>query len=197
MIIGFAGKKYSGKTTAADYIVTNYDYKLVSFADKIKEISMDVWGLTKNQVYGTVEEKETIDKRWGISPRFIMQQLGTEVARSIHPDKWVKYVFDTAIHDLRTLGYNDFTIADVRYENEAKAIQKEGGIVVLIKRTNLKDDGDQHSSETGLPEKYIDITLENDGTLVDFCSRLAYFMNDLNNNDLMPFIEKARERRLS
>ena len=39
MIIGLVGKKYSGKTTIANYLVTHYDFIEYSIASPLKEIA--------------------------------------------------------------------------------------------------------------------------------------------------------------
>ena len=53
MILGIGGKLESGKDTLADYLVDNYGYKKMAFADNLKQICMKVFGLTHDQCYTT------------------------------------------------------------------------------------------------------------------------------------------------
>lgn len=53
MILGVAGKLESGKDTLADYLVKNYGYKKMAFADNLKLLCMSVFGLTHEQCYTT------------------------------------------------------------------------------------------------------------------------------------------------
>ena len=60
---------------------------------------------------------------------------------------------------------------DVRFDNEAAAIKKLGGIIVEIESTktstriNTKAGIAGHSSEDGIDLKYVDYIIENNGSL--------------------------------
>ena len=76
-IIGFLGKKHSGKDTAGKYMIEKHGFKRYAFGDPVKEICKILFNLTREQL--TIPElKETIDKRWGLSPRQMFQRIGTE-----------------------------------------------------------------------------------------------------------------------
>jgi hypothetical protein len=57
-------------------------------------------------------------------------------------------------------------ITDVRYRNEAEAVQKAGGILVRIVRPGLTST-DTHSSETELLDYPTDFAVRNSGTADD------------------------------
>lgn len=123
-----------------------------------------------------------------LSPRFVLQNLGTEVGRRILKSTWV----DKTIRDCHTLLHsrnteyiktegivkaeNKFSsrciITDVRFQNEVDTIRKNNGIVVKITKQAAGLDGkySAHESEAGV--KDIDnslffCTIENNGTLED------------------------------
>ena len=152
MIIGLSGKKYSGKSSVADYLVSMKDFEQVSWAEPLKEvIGIELMGLTWNQVYGTEEDKETMDEFWGRTPRDIMQLVGTECCRKvIHEDFWVKIgsrrIQHFIDHDINVV------LPDCRFVNEAEAIKKLGGTMVRITREG-QISTDTHASETAL-DKY-------------------------------------------
>ena len=74
--IGLLGNKGCGKDTLADYLVKDKNFIKYSFANPIKEIAKHLFNLSDEQLNGS--HKETIDNRWNLSPRIILQRLGTE-----------------------------------------------------------------------------------------------------------------------
>lgn len=64
-----------------------------------------------------------------LTPRRMLQLIGTECGRDIiHPNIWVNALFaDYTQH-------SKWIITDVRFPNEAKAIQKKGGLVIRVNR---------------------------------------------------------------
>lgn len=158
MIIGLSGSKQSGKTTTAN-ILSELGYEHRSFARKLKAICADLFNLTQDQVDGGNQHREVVLPEWGITSRQILQRMGTEVGRSVHPEVWIRY----ALRGVQPS--SDVVISDVRFDNEAEAVRRLGGIIVQVNRqeTYRKDD---HDSEVGLllPPDFI---IENDGTLDD------------------------------
>ena len=89
-IIGICGRKRHGKDTVGNFLQLEGRYTPLAFADPIKRIAMDLYGFTYEQVYGL--EKEIPDPRWdGLTPRHALQQIGTEMARGIHKETWIRY----------------------------------------------------------------------------------------------------------
>jgi dephospho-CoA kinase len=63
MIIGLLGKAGSGKTTVANWLRDSYGAQKFSYAAPLKEMARRIYGLSDAQLFGTQEEKETIDPR--------------------------------------------------------------------------------------------------------------------------------------
>jgi hypothetical protein len=188
-VIGICGKKRHGKDTVGGFLSAEFDYTPIAFADPIKRIAMDLYDFSYEQVYGS--EKEIPDERWdGLTPRHAMQQIGTEVARLIHPLTWVRkclanireYQTGESHPILHSPAHRDFrpahgswipdrnlwVICDVRFPNEAEAIRAEGGKVIKVVRPSLEGkQGDAHASETNIDKIDPDILVVNDGTLED------------------------------
>jgi len=169
LIVGFGHKRYSGKDTCAK-IAQAYLYKLERsstrtwFAEALKAAAMEAFDFTEEQVYGG--HKGVIDSRWGFTPGWALQRMGTEGFRDV-------FGFDFWIHRLKM--YVDkvdehVLIADVRFPNEAAAIKSWGGFVVNVVRPVFDgpDDGrdSNHPSETAL-DLYADWdgVIINDGTI--------------------------------
>lgn len=149
MIIALTGKAGSGKSTIADYLVSNHKFHKYSFAKKVKLTAQIIYDLSPEQLYGI--KKEVVDDRYGVTPRFILQRLGTEVARVIHPNTWIC----SLNNDIFPLINNnvDIVIDDLRFENEAKYIKSLQGYILKVDR-NI-DSQDTHESEIGIDDKYI------------------------------------------
>ncbi len=180
MIIGLTGKKGSGKDSLG-LAMENVGYIPIAFAENLKEAAKLIYGLKDEQVYGDIKAKETVDERWGMTPREIMQKLGTEVARNIHPETWVRscmmQVDDSGKEMNKVLKW---VITDCRFPNEAKAIRDRGGLVVKIIRPEA-DTGfrEEHASETEIDKINPDIVVYNDGelrNLVDAAFRIQYWI---------------------
>lgn len=158
MIIGITGKMMSGKDTFADGIIEKYPHvKKYSFAKPMKDILINIFGFTESEVY-TPEGKETVNPFWDITPRRLLQILGTDMFRDIwRDDVWVKCA------ELFLEQHRDVVIPDLRYDNEAQMIKRRGGFIIRIVRdVKIKDN---HSSEGGLSMGLVDEQVNNDGTI--------------------------------
>lgn len=139
MIIGVVGFIGSGKGTVADILVNKKDFTKISFADSLKDATAAIFGWPRALLEGDTDEsrefRETKDEWWSektglyITPRNMLQKLGTEAGRDvIHDDLWV-------LSAQRRIGmYKNVVIPDVRFPNEMKTIQEMGGFIVRVCR---------------------------------------------------------------
>jgi hypothetical protein len=184
MIIGVLGKKRSGKDTTGDYLVSGKNFVKYSFANPIKRGAMELFGFTEDQVFG--DAKDDIDPTWGITPRLVLQIMGTEVFQYDMPKYipelqvfgrgfWVKR-FEQWYNQNKDL---DVVICDVRFQHEVDAILKMGGTILSVQRPNLST-GDEHASEKEM-DSIVGITTEiiNDRTLHDLYDKIDNLVNDL------------------
>ena len=203
-ILGFAGKKQSGKNTCcnflqmlkfheygvcknaslneqgqilvsdlfgekvsgSDWIPLTEEYvdisqllesfrpcKIYAFADVLKEFAVDVLGLEYNQVYGTNEEKNspthllwenmpTGNNKGPMTGREVLQYFGSDICRKMYENIW----FDACIRRVRKDNPELALISDVRFPNEIKGVQDEGGVVFGLPR-DIVNGKDTHSSE--------------------------------------------------
>jgi hypothetical protein len=168
-LIAFTGKIGSGKTTASECV--NYTHHF-TFASPLKEASRELFGFTTEQLYDK-DEKEQIDSYWGVSPREVLQWLGTDCLREKFPGFFIKRM------EQRFIGLDDnsvVVISDVRFDDEARFVRDNGGVVVQITRTNGNQHVDAelagHLSEKGISPNLVDVVVENNGTLEDFIQKI-------------------------
>lgn len=188
-VIGLGSTAQVGKDTIAEYLEKKYPlegpgpYKVkrVAFADKLKEVAMDLFDLTHEQCYGPKEIKEAVDSRYNKSPRQILQELGEKLRRHFHESVWVDAVFLSTIPALAEKGYNVFVVSDVRYPNEADKIRESSGTVVRVTRPNSGTSvGADHISEKAMLDyPNFDFHLENDGSLQELYAKVDVMMEEI------------------
>jgi len=141
IIVGISGWKGSGKDTAADYLVKEHGYQRLAFADVLKEMVADQYGIPvawchdnsmkevglpdlpvdsadkfTNMIHKfMVKEFANIEGKDGLfwTPRALCILLGS-VNRSVRTDYWVKRVLDLAMAS----DGDKFVISDLRYKSE-------------------------------------------------------------------------------
>jgi len=142
MIIGLVGKKFSGKDTLADYLVKKYGFIKYAFAKPLKE-ACKILFITSDDQLNRPDLKEVVDKRWNMTPREMMQYVGTDVIRNnIDPNFWIKH-FEYWFEENKN---NNIIVTDIRFLNELMAIKKVGGITIKICRDTISIT-DSHISE--------------------------------------------------
>lgn len=178
LLIGLAGLARTGKTTAANHLVSVHGFQSYAFADPLREGLMNIFNLSPCDFDG--DRKEQPIGWLGRSPRELMQSLGTEWGRNlVHPELWLLLAeqnleFLGQIHDTAT----GFVISDLRFENEADFIRKRGGIVIHVLRPDATE-VNPHVSESGIAIQDNDLVLHNDGALDDLIGQLDEFFTAL------------------
>jgi len=146
IVIGLLGPAGSGKGECAKYLVEHYGAKEYAFANPLKEILKHGLGFTDEQLWGATESKEAVDERYGYSPRWFMQHIGTEgVRRVFGPDIWWKTILDQIAEERPLIA----VISDVRFVNEAKAVMRNPGYVWRVENPKNPSTADAtHQSES-------------------------------------------------
>ena len=153
--------------------------KLYSFADPLKQMCIEILGLTEDQCYGTNDQKNSLTKlNWKDMPgityvpaksmggsgdreifaprktnnmtaREVLQYIGTDIFRKMYHDVWV----DATLRKMKIEQPEVAVVVDVRFPNEVEGIQKIGGKVIRLTRSPFKD---EHDSETKLDKENFD-----------------------------------------
>lgn len=184
MIVGVLGKKRSGKDTTGDYLVSNKKFVKYSFANPLKRGAMEIFGFTEDQVFG--DSKDIIDPIWGVTPRLVLQVMGTELFQydiqkhipefqAIGRKIWVKRFKQWYENN----SHLDVVICDVRFQHEADAIMELGGHIWKVQRPSIVS-ADEHASEKEM-DSITGVTAEiiNDRTLHDLYDKIDNLVHDL------------------
>ena len=126
IIIGLLGPAGAGKSTVAGHLERKYGAKRYSLAGPLKEIAKRTLEFSDEQLYGTQEQKEAVDPRYGFSCRFFLQRLGTEGCRAVlGEDVWTQACLDKIYRDKPELAI----VEDVRFMNEANLLLTDAAYV--------------------------------------------------------------------
>jgi len=175
-LIALIGPRFSGKTTLANQL-KNYNWKTTSFATPIKNMlrtllanqnNLDL-DIVERMLYGDLKEIPTKYLN-GVSPRYVMQTLGTEWRDLIHRDLWLD-IWKRSI-DLKK---EKIIVDDLRFIHEANRIKSLDGILVYISR-NQNRTPDFHISEQELKKIIPDFTIDNNHNPEDMIFQLNHYL---------------------
>ena len=138
---------------------------LVERLNHLRTVYLDVYSAEEvNDLF----VQETIS----VTPRLLLEIIGTDIVRTINPDIWVTSLMNDYISyadaisgtsEIKKL-YPNWCITDVRFLNEVKAIKEKDGIIIRINReTNYVSN---HSSEIALDDyEDFDYTIDNNNCI--------------------------------
>ena len=181
MLIAICGHKFSGKSTVARLLHNATGYRVVSFADKLKDITCILSGCTREQLED-YDFKENVLVPDYLQPyclnakiptfRAFLQHFGSEVMRGVNDNIWIDCTLSNCGEDC--------IVSDCRFPNEAKAVKARGGIVIKVVRDDVKS-SDLHQSETQIDEIDADYVLWNDTTLENLIANVDSLVRLLRN----------------
>lgn len=182
-LIGITGKIGAGKSTLAN-ILQKYGYEEYSFATPLKQIG-EIFGFSKESLYGSQEDKLKIHEKWGISARYFLQKLGTDIFRISLKEKIPEMKIESSIWiELFKLKYNPSiktVISDVRFLDEAKAIKELGGIIIKIERNRFdlssETETNTHVSEIEMEQIQPDFVLQNNESILELEQKMKIIIN--------------------
>jgi hypothetical protein len=136
MIVGFIG---SGKGSVANFLERDHEYRSFSFASSLKDAVASIFNWPRNLLEGDTDAsrkwREEIDPWWterfgfDVTPRLILQRMGTEACRNnIHDQVWIHSL------EARIKGFPDVVIHDCRFPNEVDFVHRLGGKLVRVQR---------------------------------------------------------------
>lgn len=160
--IGLAGRKRSGKDTAAA-VLESMGFQKLAFAAPMKHMlsvllqyqGVDV-DVVERMLEGDLKEVPT-PFLGGRSPRYALQKLGTEWGRDMMgEDFWVEILVNASDQ------FPAVVVSDVRFPNEVEILKtKRKAEIFRITRPGLDIPADAHPSENKIDELVVDQEIEN------------------------------------
>lgn len=177
VIIGLAGQARSGKDTIGEYLIGRHQACTYALADPIRRAASEMFGLPYSSFTGNNPNREVKNLFWGISPREMLQKLGTEAGRNVFgEDIWLKRAEQELINVSEIASNPFFVITDIRFENEAQWVRTAGGIIVHIHR-DMEESVNSHVSEHGIKHDSSDLTVHNNGTIEELFRKMDVVMD--------------------
>ena len=167
MIIGITGNAGHGKDTVAAYLCRQLPGVVLhgSYAWPIKAALSKMFPSIDLISRGSKETPREL--LGGRSPREAMQHFGSWAREFLGEDVFVNSLRSR----LHGEAYNYLIISDVRYDNEARWIKSEDGIILKVVRPGIPSVA-AHESEHGILLDFIDRTVYNDGSIEQLYRRL-------------------------
>lgn len=187
MIVGITGRAGVGKDTVADWLVAEHGFVKRGLADPIKALLNkrfgwwpEDWqdrGWKEQAALATVCHDGKRSKFWhrDFSPREMAQWLGTEVGRHLAgQDVWVNELFKQWKEGRNKILVPRLVIPDVRFNNEAARVKKEGGVVIRIARE--VPEVVTHISEHGIDRNLVSKSFYNGGTVQELLADVGKWL---------------------
>lgn len=175
-LFGITGTLNHGKNTLAgllNQIVFEHSKTEFAFGDEPKRLLHKIFPMWTIQHFYDRELKETVCPFYGISPRIAMTTFATGWMREqISSSRWIAEV-EKQISNRYGNAYGRAIITDVRFNNEATCIKDKGGIIVRIKDPRKPDAPEDEPSEAGIADSFVDIDIENTGTIDDLAEKIT------------------------
>lgn len=147
-------------------------WQIKKFADKLKDIVCLVIGCTREQLEDETFKNTKLGEEWWyfkgrngslipytknskrsdedlvkLTPRLLLQLLGTECGRNIiHPNIWINSLFSSYKEHINgdyipeiNEGLPNWIITDCRFPNELESVKEKGGISIRVNRDKEKD----------------------------------------------------------
>ena len=195
MLISICGLKGSGKDTIGDYLVKRHGFIRYHFADALKDIVSLIFGWERHMLEGSTQKsrefREQKDEWWSekldrvITPRIVLQQMGTELFRNnFHKDIW-RLIIERKIKENAD---KHIVITDCRFQNEIKLTRYYGGSIIFVYRNlpewfipykkNISDVPENiHASETEWIRTDFDYEIDNNSTREKLYEQIETFLD--------------------
>lgn len=183
-IIALCGLKRCGKDVAARYISERYGYKHVKLAQPLKEVLKTAFRFTDDDL--ETDLKDQISPKWGVSPRTLMNYIGTQVFQydiaNVVPQLkdrcfWINHLLDTHCKQ------DHIVISDLRFHHEIRRIREHVADSDCVFRViRILRNGTSHGSlvsEMESEQLQVDNVLNNNGTIQDLYDQIDVIMKKI------------------
>lgn len=167
MLIALCGKAGAGKDTVGGILRDFYGARLDAFAKPLKTMLASI-GIQEP----IREQKEMLLPGFDFSYRKAAQLLGTEWGRAVDENLWVKLAEIRA--NQHGQNFHPLVFTDLRFFNECQMVHSRKGCVVKVvgRESDLATNA-SHASEWGIPDRFVNYVIVNDGTIGQLKDKVA------------------------
>ncbi len=173
-VIALCGPRRVGKDTIANYLA-GYGYEHIKITAPLKAVCKTLFHFSDDQLETDI--KEVVDPRWGVSPRQVMQFLGTEVfqykVQELLPQMGRNFWINSLTTLIETNPDKKYVISDLRFLHEHKALEKFDMLTIKISSNRVQHNStDLHQSECEYQNIHTDVHVPNNGTKEDLYTKI-------------------------
>lgn len=177
MIVGLSGYARSGKDSVAEILVNDYGFTRLAFADAIRDMLYDMDVIVAcsptGRIAGLVDLVGWDKAKETNEVRRLLQNLGVAARTRVNENIWVQAVLRKMKPE------SDYVITDVRFKNEADAIQAFEGHMWRVTRPFVFPVND-HISEIDLDDyNDFDFHLHNDKGLKELKETVEFLIQEM------------------
>lgn len=180
-LVGLSGPAGSGKSLLASMLAAR-GFVEAAIAEPIKAGLCAMLGIPRALLEDPVLKELPVEP-YGVTPRLLMQTLGTEWGRRFAgEDVWIRRL-EARIAQLIRAGRRRIVVPDVRTEPEAAFIRESGGLMVHLRGRGSGAPGGApgHATERGVALARGDLVIHNGGSAQDLeeqAARIASLFQD-------------------
>ena len=178
MLIAICGRRRSGKDTVAEHLVKTHGFRHHKISQPLKDAMACLFGFDASDM--ETDSKELVHPVWNVSPRKLMQYIGTEVFReniqtvipNIGDTFWIKRFAESVLRCDANI-----VISDLRFMNEYDYLKKEWGDKFRVLRIDRTHDECTHVSELEYLNIPYDMLIQNTGSIESLREQATAFFN--------------------
>lgn len=181
LLTGIPAHKFEDQEFKKEYLGEEWSYYTISLILNGELMQQSGRFITREEAEQAVEIAkhsfkglpiEYVIGQQQMTVRQLLQELGTEgLRKGLHENVWVNALMaDYKAPKLSEYHPSKWIVTDVRFPNEAKAIEEKGGILIRVERPGIPLS--DHASETSLDDYPFMHVIVNDGDLNDLIKKV-------------------------
>ena len=173
VVVGVLGRIGAGKSTFCRVAEDRFGAHYFNVTTPLKAVSRSLYGLSRDQVWGTTAEKEAVDARHNASPRELMRRVGRAVRGCLGEDVWVLGTLRAMAHhyaDQHSLTRSKclMVVDSLRFTAEVRSLltfrshhSTEVRMIKMVSAGRSTDDDETEVAVDDVPNYLIDHTITN------------------------------------
>lgn len=174
-VVALCGARRTGKDTIANYLVFKYGYEHIKITSPLKDICKVLFRFTDEQL--ETDLKEVVDTRWGVSPRQVMQFVGTDMfqykIQELLPQVGRHFWINSLVEAIQGQPGKRFVISDLRFHHEIGGLSLFMPFIIKVISDRIQQNKtDSHVSECEQKEIKEDILVTNNNKIEDLYKKI-------------------------